>query len=103
MKDLKYLQLFDCYGGLFTEHQRDVCRLYYVCDLSLAEIAEEITKIVANHSQVDWTNNKTIHDRISQDIDDLFYDYEKERGLKLSFDTIDKIIENVKTVALRRF
>ena len=68
-----------------------------------AEIAEEITKIVANHSQVDWTNNKTIHDRISQDIDDLFYDYEKERGLKLSFDTIDKIIENVKTVALRRF
>ena len=69
----------------------------------VAEIAEEITKIVANHSQVDWTNNKTIHDRISQDIDDLFYDYEKEQGLKLSFDTIDKIIENVKTVALRRF
>ena len=68
-----------------------------------AEIAEEITKIVANHSQVDWTDNKTIHDRISQDIDDLFYDYEKERGLKLSFDTIDRIIENVKTVALRRF
>ena len=68
-----------------------------------AEMAEEITKIVAKHSQVDWTNNKTIHDRISQDIDDLFYDYEKERGLKLSFDTIDKIIENVKTVALRRF
>lgn len=68
-----------------------------------AEIAEAITKIVAKHSQVDWTNNKTIHDRISQDIDDLFYDYEKERGLKLSFDTIDKIIENVKTVALRRF
>ena len=58
---------------------------------------------MANHSQVDWTNNKTIHDRISQDIDDLFYDYEKERGLELSFDTIDKIIENVKTVALRRF
>ena len=68
-----------------------------------AEIAEEITKIVTNHSQVDWTNNKTIHDRISQDIDDLFYNYEKERGLELSFDTIDKIIENVKTVALRRF
>lgn len=69
----------------------------------VAEIAEEITKIVAAHSQVDWTNNKTIHDRISQDIDDLFYAYEKERGLKLSFDVIDKVIENVKTVALRRF
>ena len=65
----------------------------------VAEVSEEITKIVASHSQVDWTNNKTIHDRISQDIDDLFYKYEKERGLKLSFDLID----NVKTVALRRF
>ena len=69
----------------------------------VAEVSEEITKIVASHSQVDLTNNKTIHDRISQDIDDLFYKYEKEHGLKLSFDLIDKIIDNVKTVALRRF
>lgn len=69
----------------------------------VAEVSEEITKIVASHSQVDWTNNKTIHDRISQDIDDLFYKHEKEHGLKLSFDLIDKIIDNVKTVALRRF
>ena len=69
----------------------------------VAEVAEEITKIIAAHSKVDWTNNKTIHDRISQDIDDLFYEYEKERGLRISFDVVDKIIENVKTVALRRF
>ena len=68
-----------------------------------AEIAEEITAIIAKHSRVDWTSNQTIHDRISQDIDDLFYEYEKNRGLVLDFDVIDKIIENVKTVALRRF
>lgn len=68
-----------------------------------AEMSIAVTDIVSKHSQVDWTNNKTIHDRIAQDIDDLFFEYEKERGLKLSFDTIDKIIENVKTVALRRF
>lgn len=69
----------------------------------VAEVAEEITKIIAMHSQVDWTNNKTIHDRISQDIDDLFYEYEKTRALALPFELIDKIIDNVKTVALRRF
>ena len=69
----------------------------------VAEVAEAITRIIASHSQVDWTNNKTIHDRISQDIDDLFYDYEKNYGLALSFEMIDKIIDNVKTVALRRF
>lgn len=68
-----------------------------------AEIAEETTAIIAKHSRVDWTNNQTIHNRISQDIDDLFYVYEKNRGLVLSFDLIDKVIENVKTVALRRF
>ena len=69
----------------------------------VAEVAEEITKIIASHSQVDWTNNKTIHDRISQNIDDLFYEYEKDKGLSLPFELIDKIIDNVKTVALRRF
>lgn len=69
----------------------------------VAEISQEITKIITKHSQVDWTNNKTIHDRISQSIDDLFFEYEKTRGLKLSFDVIDKIIENIKTVSLRRF
>ena len=69
----------------------------------LAEIAMDITQIIAKHSQVDWTNNKTIHDRISQDIDDLFYRYECERGIHIEYDIVDKIIENIKTVALRRF
>ena len=69
----------------------------------IAEIAERITAIIAGHSQVDWSSNKTIHDRISQDIDDLFYEYEKEKGIVVPFEIVDKIIENVKTVALRRF
>lgn len=41
MKDLKYLQLFDLYGALLTETQQELCNLYYMCDLSLTEIAEE--------------------------------------------------------------
>ena len=69
----------------------------------IADISERVTEIVAMHSKVDWTNNKTIHDRISQDIDDLFYEYETEHGLVLDFELIDKVIENIKTVALRRF
>lgn len=77
---------------------------YFVSEQDfIADIAIEVTKIVQNHSMVDWTNNKTIHDKIAQDIDDLFYEYEKQKGIKLSFDVIDKVIENVKTVALRRF
>lgn len=40
-KDLKYLQLWDCYGALLTENQREICKMYYMLDLSLSEIAEE--------------------------------------------------------------
>lgn len=85
-------------NAIFDEVEDETITLDFV-----AEVAEEITKIIAAHSQVDWSNNKTIHDRISQAIDDLFYAYEKKYGLKLSFDVVDKIIDNVKTVALRRF
>ena len=69
----------------------------------MADIAIEITGIVEKNDTVDWQNNQMIHNKIAQEIDDLFYAYEKERGLKVDFDTIDKIIENVITVALRRF
>jgi type I restriction enzyme R subunit len=85
-------------SALFDEEEDDLLTPDFVADMS-----ERITDIIAMHSRVDWTNNKTIHDRISQDIDDLFYEYETEHGLVLDFDLIDKIIENIKTVALRRF
>lgn len=85
-----------------------VTAIFSECDAGVsadvaAEISLEITEIIERHSKIDWTHNKTIHDRIAQDIDDLFYNYEKEQGLKLPFDVIDKVIENIKTVALRRF
>jgi type I restriction enzyme R subunit len=88
--------------GVISAILDDVMDLGTSADL-LSDISIEITKIIQKHSMVDWTSNKSIHDKIAQDIDDLFYNYEKEQGLKLSYDIIDKIIENVKTVALRRF
>ena len=69
----------------------------------IGEISLKIAEIIEKHNAVDWQTNTAIHNKIAQDIDDLFYAYEKEGRLKLNFSTIDKIIENVKTVALRRF
>ncbi len=69
----------------------------------IGEISLKIAQIIEEHNAVDWQTNIAIHNKIAQDIDDMFYEYEKQGKLKLSFDTIDRIIENVKTVALRRF
>ena len=82
-------------GALFTKNSPD--------DEFIAQIAVDITDIFKKHRQVGYEHNITIQNRIAQDIDDLFYKYEKQKGFKVSFELIDKIIENVKTVALRRF
>ncbi len=68
----------------------------------LPEITLEISNIVERNSKVDFSTNITVHNKIAQEIDDLFYRYE-DKGLKFDFDTVDKMIENVKSVALRRF
>lgn len=69
-----------------------------VCDIAI-----KVTEIVKKHDTVDWHNNKDIHNRIAQDIDDYFYELETQKGFKVDFDTIDRLIDNVLTVALRRF
>lgn len=40
-KDLNMAMLFDVYGQLLTDKQRDAMDMYYNEDLSLAEIADE--------------------------------------------------------------
>lgn len=69
----------------------------------MGDLALKITKIIEDHSKVDWHDNVEVHNRIAQALDDLLYDFAKKHGLKLDFDQIDKIIESVKTVALRRY
>lgn len=39
-KDLALTELFDIYGELLTQRQRELFTSYYVYDLSLSEIAE---------------------------------------------------------------
>ena len=41
MEDLHFMRLWDRYSPLLTETQREITNLYFNCDLSLAEIAEE--------------------------------------------------------------
>ena len=74
MKDLKYLQLFDAYGPLLTEHERELCELYYMCDLSLTEIAEQkgVSKqsvsdtLAKSRALLDAYEEKLHHNEINQ-------------------------------------
>ena len=68
----------------------------------IGEIALKITEIIQNWAKVDWANNIDIHKKIDQDIDDLFGEYE-HKGIKLEYQSVEKIMENVKKVAIKRF
>lgn len=69
----------------------------------LGELALKMDEIIKQHQKVDWHNNLQIHNRIAQDLDDLLYDFSKEHNVELDYDTIDKLIEQIKTVAIRRY
>lgn len=69
----------------------------------IADLSADITEIIKEFSKVDWTSNLDIHKKINHALDDLLYDYSDRNGWELSFEIMDKIIDNVKTIALRRF
>ena len=69
----------------------------------IAELCIEITKIIREYRKIDWTSNSDIHKKIAHAMDDLLYDYSDSHGWDLQDETLDKIINDVKTVALRRF
>lgn len=69
----------------------------------LAELALKMDGVIRKHQKVDWHDNMEIHKRIDQDLDDLLFEFKKAHQIELDYDTIDKIIEQAKTVALRRY
>lgn len=70
---------------------------------TLGNLALKIDEIIKKHQKVDWHDNLDIHNRIEQDLDDLLFDFKDKFQLDIDIDTIDKIIEQIKTVALRRY
>lgn len=69
----------------------------------LGDLTLKMDHILQEYTKVDWHDNVEIHNRIAQELDDLLFDFSKENKVDLDFDTIDKIIEQIKTVALRRY
>jgi uncharacterized protein len=60
--------LFDAYGNLLTEKQREIIELYYYYDLSLGEISEQLS-----------ISRQGVHDSIKKS-EQLLRDYEEKLG-----------------------
>ncbi|WHY39221.1 type I restriction endonuclease subunit R [Bacillus velezensis] len=69
----------------------------------IGDLALKMDKIIQQCTKVDWYNNIEVHNRIAQKLDDLLFDFTNDQKINLDFDQIDKIIEQIKTVALRRY
>ncbi|WP_350343962.1 type I restriction endonuclease subunit R [Proteinivorax tanatarense] len=70
---------------------------------AIGKLALEVDKIIQKYAKVDWKNNPEVHNRIEQEVDDLIFDFTEEQGIDLSVDEIDKLLEQVKKIAQRRY
>ncbi|MCG7850177.1 MAG: DUF3387 domain-containing protein, partial [ANME-2 cluster archaeon] len=69
----------------------------------IADLSLEVKSIIDKHVKVDFHENTDIHNRIAQEIDDLLFDFKKENNLVLPIEQIDKIIEKIKSISVRRY
>ncbi|WP_026673972.1 type I restriction endonuclease subunit R [Alkalihalobacterium bogoriense] len=70
---------------------------------TLGSLALKMDEIIREYTKVDWHDNIQVHNKIAQELDDLLYDFSKDNQIDLNLDQADKIIEQIKTVALRRY
>ena len=90
-KIVKVAELYDIYGPLLNEKQRDVINCYYNEDLSLQEIAENNNK-----------SKQAISDMMTRTVDKLFEFedelslLEKKGELKDALTSIRELMENSK-------
>lgn len=82
-KDLRYNELFDVYGKLLTEKQREIFSSYFDYDLSLSEIAES-----------QGTTRQNVYDAVRK-VKEKLDEYEKILRLASKNSAIAEIAEEV--------
>ncbi len=81
--DIHYVELFDYYGDLFTDKQKEYFKDYYENNLTLQEIAD-------NNS----VTRNAVHKNIKDIVQKLDY-YEEKLNLYKNKKKIEKLIENI--------
>ena len=68
----------------------------------LAEVACEIEGIIRKHAIARWRENADAQNHMRNDLDDLLFALQSDKGVKLSFDQMDAIIESILRIARNR-
>jgi type I restriction enzyme R subunit len=71
-------------------------------DEILAETAVSMDKIIRRHAVVRWRENIDAQNRMRNDLDDFLYDFQRQKGVIVSFAQMDAIIEAVIRIAMHR-
>lgn len=69
----------------------------------MGKLALDIDNIIVLNKKRDWHENREVHNQIEQELDDLLHDFKKQYNVDIDYDQIDKLIESIKTVAMRRY
>ncbi|CAG0975606.1 Type-1 restriction enzyme R protein [Burkholderiales bacterium] len=62
-----------------------------------------IDEIVNEHRIVNWTRNPDIQNRMKGAIEDFLFELKEERGVNLTFEEIDRVLESVVDIARVRY
>ena len=68
----------------------------------MAEAACEMEDIIRKHAVVRWRENQDAQNRMRDDLDDFFVALQKLKGVSLSWDQVDAIVDAVLGIAINR-
>lgn len=68
----------------------------------LATVAVEIEGIIRRHAIVRWRENPDAQNQMRNDLDDLLFNLQRDRGVKLTLEQMDAVIEGIIRIARNR-
>jgi len=68
----------------------------------LAEVACDIERIICQHAIVRWRDNADAQNAMRNDLDDLLFSLQRTKGITLTFEQMDAILEAVLRIARNR-
>jgi type I restriction enzyme R subunit len=75
---------------------------YEVREASAAELAARMDDTILAQRKVDWVDDPDVQNQMKIAIEDELYAFQKAQGVKIDYDTIDRILDRVIDVARRR-